>query len=112
MTRNFNPWFLEPEKPPDIEEGLTYLQIALRRTKLLIILLSSTSLFDYAYLICFSGLVVLIPMSEEEEIEREMVVKVTQVMSLCAAVPVVMAGFARVGMVGFLKENSQEKSRR
>lgn len=51
-------------------------------------------------------------MSEEEEIEREMVVKVTQVMSLCAAVPVVMAGFARVGMVGFLKENSQEKSRR
>ena len=28
------------------------------------------------------------------------------------AVPVVMAGFVRVGMVGFLKENSQEKSRR
>ncbi|GMH87898.1 hypothetical protein TrVE_jg6838 [Triparma verrucosa] len=112
MARNFNPWFLEPEKPPDIEEGMTYMQIFLRRAKLLIILLSSTSLFDYAYLILLTALIVAIPMSEEEEIERGMVVQITQFMSLCAAVPVLMAFIVRMTMVSFLKENSNEKSRR
>ena len=103
MARNFNPWFLEPEKPPDIEEGMTYMQIFLRRAKLLIILLSSTSLFDYAYLILLTALIVAIPLSEEEEIERGMVVQITQFMSLCAAVPVLMAFIVRMTMVSFLK---------
>ena len=53
MERQFDPWFLEPEPPPDIEEGMTYFQILVRRVKLFIIFIFSNPVYDYLYIIAF-----------------------------------------------------------
>ena len=112
MERLFNPWFLEPEKPPDIEEGMTYLQIFIRRFKLFVVFLFSNALYDYAFIVTFGALVASIPLSEEEIVERSMVVQLSQLLSLIAAVPILMAIVIRLTMLQFLLDNSNEKKRR
>ena len=114
MPREFNPWFLEKEIPPDVEEGMTYLQILKRRLSLLIIFVFSNSLYDYAYILGIVALTVLVPLSQLQEpvIERDLIQLLCQAMSAVAAVPILFSLVIRFTMINFLIKNATEKKMR
>jgi len=49
MPRQFDGWFLEKERVVDVEEGMKWKDIIVRRIKFYIVAVLSSSLYDYVY---------------------------------------------------------------